>query len=299
VTVGSLFHVDKVGVPVKVTGPNEIEDIDGIRYVRYYLGFSVSLLTRGQHPDIPEVANFDYYGETISLFENPNFAGLTLAGDIGIKLAKIDGTVPTVCGVQSFKLLDYETRYTTAAGQSYSEDVSDFNREYNWPEEDPYHEGSVSSPSEYSMYSYYNLDAAYSGRVNLESTLVPGSEYVPTFYLWYATGGTFNVWDVELLAHFMCEVLLTYEIAVDVDNYLAGRLDIGGIAEPEIYDVFYFIALFISNILDVIMSIFGLANIWVALAVLIGLILAAIIMMVMIKKLLFGRGGGTRTVYGY
>jgi hypothetical protein len=294
VTVGPLFHVNKVGASIKETGPNEIETIDGVRYVRYYFGFSISLITRSAHPDMTE-KYFDYYGDTIVIHENPNFASVKLAGDIGIKLAKLDDTVPTECGVQSFRLLDYETRYTSTENQGYSDDVSEFNRVYDWATY--YHEGAVTSPDEYSMFSYYSLDADYSAKVNLESTLTPGSEYSPTVRWWSTTGSTFNVWDVELLAHFMCEVLLTYEVAADVAGYLDGRLDIGGIAEPEIYDLFYYLNLIFSPLLNWLMEVFGLADLWSALIILMLIIVSAIITLIILKKMLFNRGK-TRMLYG-
>lgn len=251
-TIGSFFHTDEHGAAVRDAGPKKIEDIDGIRHVTYYFGFSLSIISRSTHVDTPlaeHVYNFDYYGTTlISLYEVPEFATSSLVLDAGIILRNVDDVVPTECGVQSISMFDYETVYTTAESQGYPADIVDFNRQYDWiPIYN--HEGYAAEPTNNIDYN----SGGYTGRVSMATTLTPGSEYAITSDVWGGwIGGTFNVWDVEVLAHYTCEVLLTYELAADIGGYLDTRLDIGGAEDPEIYDIWFYLGLFLAGIMQLL-----------------------------------------------
>jgi len=205
----------------------------------YYFGFSASIISRADHDDIvaaDHVYNFDYYGTNLNdLYEVPEFATGNVEVDVGLRLNNVDDTVPTECGVQQVRLLDTRTRYTQAAAMGESEDIGDFNRYYNWI--DIYnHEGFISEPI--IDHDYYGLAYEYSSVTNVKTTLSPGSEYaiVSDGIGW--VGGSFNVFDVEIIMNFFVEVRLTYELAADIGNYLAGRIDISGTEDPV--DVSFF-----------------------------------------------------------
>ena len=252
-TLGSLFHTDQYGGSVFDAGPKKDETIDGIRFLTYYFGFSASIISRADHDDIvaeDHVYNFDYYGINLNdLYEVPEFATGNVEVDVGVRLSNIDDTVPTECGVQQVKLLDTRMIYTQAAAMGESEDIEDFNRYYDWIEIYN-HKGFISTPV--IDHEYYGMGYEYSSVTNVQTTISPGSEYVIVYAGvggWH--GGSFNVFDIEIIMDFMVEVKLTYELAADIGNYLEGRLDISGTEDPV--DVTFF-AMFLAMLNDFLLA---------------------------------------------
>ena len=269
-TLGSLFYTNQYGESVSSAGPKKDETIDGIRYLTYYFGFSSSVISRADHDDIAvedHVYNFDYYGTNLNdLYEVPEFATGNVIVDVGVRLSNIDDTIPTECGVQQVKLLNTRMRYTQAAAMGESEEIEEFNRCYDWI--DTYnHKGSISTPV--IDHEYYGMGYDYSSVTNIQTVLSPGSEYAIVYAGmggWH--GGSFNVFDVEIIMDFMVEVKLTYELAADIGNYLEGRLDISGTEEPieatffamflaMIYDFFLALGIDLNDPFTLIMFIIG------------------------------------------
>lgn len=252
-TLGSLFYTDQYGVSVNNAHPKEDETVDGIRYLTYYFGFSASIISRGDHDDIvaeDHVILFDYYGVTLNdLYEVPEFATGNIEMDVGVRLANKDDTIPTECGVQQVKLLNTRMRYTQAASMGESEDIEDFNRYYDWI--NTYnHKGHISIPV--IDHEYYGMGYEYSSVTNVQTVISPGSEYAIVYGSmggWH--GGSFNVFDVEVIMDFMIEVRLTYELAADIGNYLAGRLDISGTEDP-VDNTFF--AMFLAMLNDFLLA---------------------------------------------
>lgn len=233
-SLGSFFHTNAAGVETTEAGPKIDEIITGTRYLTYYFGFSLSMITRGDKDDllVDEVQyGFDYYGQTLNtLYELPEFATGGIGADIGIRLDSSDQIVPSECGVQEMKVLRYRTVYTAAASFNQPEDIADFNRYYDWKSEFK-HEGYISDPVN-DLTIGGGIDAA---NVKCSTTMSPGSEYIinyDEFGGW--VGGSFNLFDVEVIIDYMVELQLTYEIAADVSHYLANRLDIMVPEDPTI-----------------------------------------------------------------
>ena len=225
-SLGSFFHTNEAGVETNDASPKIDETIAGTRYLTYYFGFSLSMLTRGDKDDLQAgdvKYGFDYYGDSLNtLYELPEFAAGGIAADIGIRLDNNDQTIPSECGVQEMSVRGYRTVYTAAASFGQPDDIEDFNRYYDWRSEFK-HEGYISEPNNELSFGV-GTDAA---NIKCTTVLAPGSEYIvnlDSYGGWI--GGSFNLFDVEIVVDYMIELQLTYEIAADVSGYLANRLDI-------------------------------------------------------------------------
>jgi hypothetical protein len=283
-TLGSLFYTDQYGTSVDNAHPKKDETVNGIRYLTYYFGFSASIISRTDHDDIiaeDHVILFDYYGVTLNdLYEVPEFATGNVVVDVGVRLANIDDTIPTECGVQQVKLLNTRMRYTQAAAMGESDDIEDFNHYYDWI--DTYnHKGSISVPI--IDHEYYGMGYDYSSVTNVQTTLSPGSEYAITYGDmggWY--GGSFNVFDVEIIMDFMIEVRLTYELAADIGNYLAGRLDISGTEDP--IDISFFAA-FLAMLNDLLLALgLNLGDPFTLIMLIIGALIVVFVLYKILRK---------------
>lgn len=258
-SLGSFFHTNVDGVEVQDAQPKEDVTIDGIRYLTYYFGFSSSMITRGDKDDLlaSEVQyGFDYYGDTLNtLYELPEFATGSIVADIGIRLNSSDQTIPSICGVQEIKVLRHREVYTAAASFGQPDDIDDFNRLYDWKSEYK-HEGFITDPENILTIGNVGTDAA---NVKCAATMSPGSEYIvdtDNFGGWI--GGSFNLFDVEVIVDYMVELQLTYEIAADVGHYLANRLDIMVPEEPYESDWdWLLIGIIVFIVLVIIIKILG------------------------------------------
>jgi hypothetical protein len=257
-SLGSFFHTNKDGVEVLDAHPKEDVVVDGIRILTYYFGYSLSMITRGDKDDLlaDEVKfGFDYYGQDLNtLYELPEFATGSIMADVGIRLDNSDQTIPSICGVQEIKTLRHRTVYTAAASFGQPDDIDDFNRLYDWKSEYK-HEGFITDPVNILTIGNVGTDAA---NVKCSTTMSPGSEYIVNYDgLGGWVGGSFNLFDVEVIVDYMVELQLTYEIAADVGHYLANRLDIMVPEEPtEGFDWILF-AIIILIVLVIFAKILG------------------------------------------
>ena len=266
--VGSLFHVDKYGDPTSNAHPKDDYTENGVRYLVYYFGFSYSLITRSNHPDVSAITGFDFYGQTLKLFELPEFAQTTVSGEVGIVISNVWNDVPSQCGVEQIKVKNTRTYYTMAAAGGYPSDISEFNYQYDWLKYSE--EGYISDPD--LSFSYPGFAQAYQGVAKLDDlTMRPGGEYAPVTDVWGTwTGGSFNVWDVEIIMDMYCKVVISYELSADVNGYLAQRLDIGWPTNPVYGDFWTLFIQFFTDIFMAIAKLLGLNDPLVGALVLIG-----------------------------
>ena len=295
-TLGSLFFCDQYGNSVDDSIPDEVStDSDGIVHLKYYMGYSLSMLTRGSQTPA-DITGFDYYGRDIHSFEKPEINVGNIGSTVAIRLINKDDTVPTIASVIKVNIINTEYRYTAAEEMGYSSDISQFNAIYKWL--DYHHEGAVSGATSrettFIPMTVSNTNP-YGYKISTTASLDPGSEYWYRQVWWWWSGGGYNIYDVECVVDYVVQLDLSYNPAADVNGYLEGRIDFILNKSPEVFDFWYFL----GQILQAIMDFLGIDLAWVAAIVLIFIIVVIIVILILLKKLFFGGGAyrmGSRSV---
>lgn len=288
-SLSNFFHTDKFGVSTTDKHPKEDVIRDGTRYLTYYFGFSTSMLTRGNKLTLsPTTTNFDYYGQNLAiLYQVPEFRSGNIGASVGIRLVNTDDFIPSDCGVIKVTELKNTARYTAAASFGMPEDIVGFNQQYQWKSIYK-HNGYVSLPS--TTVQNLGMGGIYSAIINVGANLDPGSEYIVSTGMhgqWI--GGSFNLFDVEIIVDYLVEVQLDYAIAADIGGYLAGRLDITVPEEPFYIDWFVILMAIFGPLANWLRSVFGLDSITSLIISAIVMVFGILIFILLLKRLLLRR----------
>jgi len=286
IAINGLFHVDVNGDSTADRAPKASRDVNGIRYLTYYFGFSISLATVSNPGLLSFSQGFTYYGDWISTSEIPEFAAGSIGVDVGIYRTNIDITTPTEVEIKNIKSVNSTMRIMGAASLGESENIDIFNEDYNWID-DRHHEASiVVTTDQASLVPSGKYDASY----KLISTLDPASEYV--------IPGEWNVFDIELLNHYMIEIELNYELLADAGDYLAGKLHVIGAnippPPPPAFDFWAYIFGFLNWLVESLAAWLGLDVFTLTII----LIIVGIVSLYLIIKILKRTGRVYTRVYG-
>lgn len=301
ISVGSLFFTNENGLATTSSSPVEqyIDESNNVHLI-YYLGYSLSILTRGAQHD-KHTYNFKYYEQTLKdAYKLPEFSSGSVGVEVGVRLIHADSTVPTLADIKDLKLTSTKRLYTAAESLNMPAAIDEFNTVFKeWGKY--FHKGSITgaTSSELTVTKMPITDSnVYGANVEITAGLDPGSNY------WYRTditgwgwiAGGFNLYDVECLTTYLVKLDVSYKFSADVNDYMQNRLDFVLNKNTEVYDVWYYI----MAMLIWIANIFGFTDIWLAAIVLIIMIIIFIVILILLKKLLFGRARmATRLVYGY
>jgi hypothetical protein len=298
ISLGAIFFARADGTPVSDTKPIEITvDSEGLVHLTYYMGYSISILTRGSHT-ATVVYNFDYYGTTLNtLYQKPEFRYGSVAAEIGIRLIQNDATVPTVASVVGVDLTATRKVYTAARSLGMPESIDEFNTQFaSWG--NYYHKGNIGggTSSDFTLTKLtVTTSNSYGAKANLVTSLDPGSSYgiITDIYGGWVSGW-FNVYDVECVTTYLAKLDLSYNPAADVNDYLQNRLDFMINRESEHFDIWYYFMQFLAWIANAL----GLPDIFAAALVFILMVIAIIIFLIILKKKISGRTK-TRLIYGF
>jgi len=297
ISLGAIFFTTADGVSTSSTSPVETKiDSEGQVHLTYYMGYSISVLTRGEHSAI-WMQNFDYYGTILKdLYQIPEFRYGSVGAEVGIRLIQNDDVVPTVASVIDVQLSSTRKVYTAARSLGMPEAIDEFNTQFpSWGAY--YHKGSISggTATEFTLNKLAVTNSnSYGAKMTIIASLDPGSSYgVTVDGVGGWTAGWFNVYDVECITTYLAKLDISYNPAADVNDYLQNRLDFILNRETEVFDIFYYLTQFLVWI----MNLLGLSDIWMAALILVSIIIMIIIFLIFIKKVVFGRTK-TRMLYG-
>lgn len=296
-SLGSLYCVDSDGHPVNDVSPFNVYTDGDIEHRVYKLGFSLSMLTRSSHSDIPrsDIAyNFDYYGRDLNtLYEYPEFAPVDVGAVVGIRVNGLDAYNVSY-GIVDIELRSSSGTYTVASSMGYDESVDSFNNIYSW--EEYHHLGYVQEPE---IVPVMGTTGRYNAYVTVNSHLEPASEYIIDKDMWNGwTGGSFNVFDVELLVHFIVLLDVTYPATIDLGDELDNRFDAGGTEEPNDDSFLTKVQEFFNKLLEDIMEALGLDNPFMAWIVLAVLIIVVLVILRVVFRFMFPSSGRVIIVRG-
>jgi len=277
-SLGSLYCVGSDGHPAQDVTPCNVYIEGDVEHRVYKMGFSLSMLTRSSHPDIPRedvVYNFDYYGTDLNtLYEYPEFAPVDIGAVVGIRVNGLE-SYNVSYGIVNIELRDLSKTYTVASSMGYDEGIDEFNNLYDW--EEYHHQGRVQEPE---ISPIIGAGGRYDAYVVVDSHLAPASEYIIDTDFWGGwTGGSFNVFDVELLVHFIVMLDVTYPVTIDLGDELDNRFDVGGTEEPNDDSIFAQVREFFDKLLADVMTALGLDNPiigWIVLGIIILVVLVVI-----------------------